>query len=290
MTSWTTARLDRRDHARDDAALDRAWADATVLAVDGAGAMLAHGPVPVPISTPGARTEADLYLGRLAGTDWFARMQEISAQRRTPFRGIDQAWSDLVAMAAALAQWHWAAPRCEQCQAMTSPIDGGARRRCGRCGALVFPRQDPAVIVAVLDQQDRLVLARQASWPPTRFSLVAGFVEAGESAEQAVQREVAEEVGLTVAAPRFVGSQPWPAPRSLMLGFVAQALSHDVTPDGVEIVEAAFYERSQAQRAIRTGELSIPGPGSIAHRIINEWLAGGASFPPSAPAGDSPLG
>ena len=140
-------------------------------------------------------------------------------------------------------------------------------------GAEFFPRTDPAVIMAVHDGGDRLVLGRQAAWPPGRFSILAGFVEPGESAEAAVVREVAEEVGLRVTDVRYVGSQPWPFPQSLMLGFVARVEGDDtLRPDPSEIEEARWFSR--AELASGKGPEALPPPVSIARHIIDRWVAG----------------
>ena len=139
-------------------------------------------------------------------------------------------------------------------------------------GTEVFPRTDPAVIMLVHDGGDRVVLGRQAVWPPGRFSILAGFVEPGESAEAAVAREVAEEVGLRVRDIRYVGSQPWPFPQSLMLGFVARVDGSDeLVVDRTEIEEAHWFTRDQ----LRAGEgpAVLPPPVSIARYIIDRWLA-----------------
>jgi NAD+ diphosphatase len=134
-----------------------------------------------------------------------------------------------------------------------------------------WPRVDPAVIMLVHDGADRCVLGRQAGWPSGRFSILAGFVEPGESAEAAVEREVGEEVGLTVTEVRHIASQPWPFPSSLMLGFIARAVG-DLTlhrTDG-ELAEAGWFSREQIRR--REGIGGLPPPVSIARRIIDDWI------------------
>jgi NAD+ diphosphatase len=129
------------------------------------------------------------------------------------------------------------------------------------------------VIMLVHDGADRVVLGRQAAWPPGRFSILAGFVEPGESAEAAVAREVAEEVGLAVTDIRYVGSQPWPFPQSLMLGFVARVEGSDeLVVDRTEIEEAAWFSR--AQLLAGNGPAALPPPVSIARHIIDRWLKG----------------
>ena len=129
----------------------------------------------------------------------------------------------LGAYAASLLSWHRRHGFCANCGAATEVIDGGHERRCPACEAHHFPRTDPVVIVRVVDRRDRLLLGRQASWPEGRFSVLAGFVEPGETLEEAVRREVQEESGVVVESAEYVASQPWPFPSSLMIGFNALA-------------------------------------------------------------------
>jgi NAD+ diphosphatase len=162
-----------------------------------------------------------------------------------------------------------------------SPLTGNATtveragwvQRDPETGTQFFPRTDPAVIMLVHDGADRVLLGRQAVWPPGRFSILAGFVEPGESAEAAVAREVAEEVGVAVTDIRYVGSQPWPFPQSLMLGFVARVDgSDDLVLDPTEIEEARWFTREELRRG--EGPAALPPPVSIARHILDRWLAG----------------
>lgn len=148
-------------------------------------------------------------------------------------------------------------------------------RTCTEDGSDHFPRVDPAVIMLVTDAADRILLARGPQWPADRRSILAGFVEPGESLEQAVAREVMEEVGLAVRDVRYLGSQPWPLPRSLMLGFTAKA-DGDVPlrPDPEEILDAAWYTRAELREAVEAGEIVAPGPLSIAAQLIMRWYGG----------------
>jgi NAD+ diphosphatase len=128
------------------------------------------------------------------------------------------------------------------------------------------------VIMLVTDPDDRCLLARNAMWPERRVSILAGFVEPGESAEQAVAREVHEETGITIVGARYVGSQPWPMPHSLMLGFRAAATgSLEIKVDSDEIAEARWFSRAELRASIASGEIRLPTPVSIAHRIIESW-------------------
>jgi NAD+ diphosphatase len=178
----------------------------------------------------------------------------------------------LMTEAVALANWHSTHEHCPRDGAVTEPVLAGHARRCVTDGSEHFPRLDPAVIMLVTDPDDRCLLARNAMWPERRVSILAGFVEPGESAEQAVAREVQEETGIVVGGARYVGSQPWPMPHSLMLGFRARATgSLEITVDSDEIAEARWFSRDELRACIASGEIRLPPPVSIAHRIIESW-------------------
>jgi NAD+ diphosphatase len=178
----------------------------------------------------------------------------------------------LLTHAVALANWHEAHPHCPRCGALTEPLPAGHARVCPADGSEHFPRTDPAVIMLVTDEDGRCLLARNQRWPARRVSILAGFVEPGESAEQAVVREVAEETGIAVSGVRYLGSQPWPMPQSLMLGFRAEAASgQQFRVDPEEIAEAHWYSRDDVRSAVAEGALLLPPPVSIAHRIIEAW-------------------
>ncbi|MFL6239592.1 MAG: NAD(+) diphosphatase [Actinomycetes bacterium] len=183
---------------------------------------------------------------------------------------LDDRDAGLLTHAVALANWHATHTHCPRCGALTEPTLGGSVRRCTADGSEHFPRTDPAVIMLVHDGADRCVLGRQPSWPTDRFSTLAGFVEPGEAAELAVGREVQEEVGIPVTDVTFRGSQPWPFPSSLMLGFWARATDDVITLDGSELAEARWLTREQLRRE----EVLLPPPVSIAWRLITDWLEG----------------
>jgi NAD+ diphosphatase len=170
-----------------------------------------------------------------------------------------------------LAEWHWAVRFCPRCGGALEPRSAGHVLHCPACGREQFPRTDPAVIMLVTDDQDRALLGRQRSWPPGRWSTLAGFVEPGESAEGAVRREVHEETGVRVGEVRYVASQPWPLPASLMLGFTAEAVGTDITVDGEEIEQARWWSRADALAAAESGELVIPPGVSISRSLIIGW-------------------
>ena len=216
-----------------------------------------------------------LLLGLLDGVPIFA-VEALTEGEVHDFREVGALLTDqerdIAAAASALTQWHRAEPRCPTCGDASRVINGGFTRHCLSCGHDHFPRTDPAVIVAVLDDQDRILLGRQSVWPPRRVSILAGFVEAGESLEQAIHREIAEEVDVNLSEVRYYGSQPWPFPRSLMLGFFARASSTDICVDGDEIESAAWYSRDELRSKVASDELGLPGETSIAYRLIQSWL------------------
>jgi NAD+ diphosphatase len=187
---------------------------------------------------------------------------------------LSQAEGGLAAYAAALANWHRAHPRCARCGAPTDVAEAGFLRLCPSCGAHHHPRTDPVVIMLVIDQdRDRVVLGRQPTWPAGRYSALAGFVEPGESLEEAVSREVMEEAGVTVRDARYVASQPWPFPSSLMLGFMAEHAAGEPEARDGELDDARWFTRAELQDAVDGhGTLGVPPPLAIARRLIDAWL------------------
>ena len=180
----------------------------------------------------------------------------------------------LATTAVGVAAWHVRALRCEHCGEATRPARHGWSRVCTSDGRETFPRTDPAVIMAVVDDDDRLLLGHAATWPEGRFSTLAGFVEAGESVEAAVRREVREETTVVVGDVEYRSSQPWPFPRSLMLGFRAHALTTDVVVDGVEVTGARWFTRDGLAADLASGRVLLPMRSSIARGLIEEWYGG----------------
>ena len=210
---------------------------------------------------------------------------------RTEHDGAQEGWRDLrsaggllsdtdaglLTTAVGLLGWHDNARYCAVCGAATTRVRAGWARHCTGCDREEYPRTDPAVICLVHDGADHVLLARQPIWPKERYSVLAGFVEVGESLEACVRREVVEEVGVDVSHVRSLGSQPWPFPRSLMVGFAAVAdRAQPLQPADGEIEDARWVSRADVQAAMNTEDGIIPGlrlpPSvSIAHRMLKGW-------------------
>ena len=180
----------------------------------------------------------------------------------------------IAAQARSLVDWHERHPFCAACGAATRPRNGGSSRACAECGSEHFPRTDPVVIV-VVSRGGRALLGRSGRFPGNLYSALAGFMEPGESVEEAVRREVAEESGIEVGAVRYVFSQPWPFPASLMLGCIAEGLSGEIAVDPEELEDARWFSRSELLDALagRSDLLTVPQPLAIAHHLIRAWLA-----------------
>lgn len=266
-----------------------AHADAVVVRD---GALLAADGRLIEVS-PAERPQASLvaYLGQEGGRDLVAVVpvdptfgaddDGIGAERMVGLRDLLRAFAargedgardrELAATAVAIATWHANHPRCPMCGDPTVPAMGGWVRRCERDQRDHYPRTDPAVIVAITDPDDRLLMAHASYWTVRRFSHLAGYVEPGESLEQAVHREVAEEAGLVVSELAYAGSQPWPFPASVMVGFRARVEDPTLALDDVEITEARFVTRDELESLVADGEMILAPHGSIARRLIEEW-------------------
>jgi NAD+ diphosphatase len=289
---------DRADQLRTDVeAATAGWADAALLRVDSRNQVLAaNGRVVLGAAAEiGDKPPSEaVFLGRLedgrhvwgvrgplqAPEDPDAHAEVVNLRSLGPI--FDDTSSQLVSAAVALLNWHEKARFSPEDGSPTRPARAGWARVNPVTGHEEFPRIDPAVICLVHDGGDRAVLARQAVWPERMFSLLAGFVEAGESFEVCVAREIREEIGLTVRDVRYLGSQPWPFPRSLMVGFhaVGDPAEEFSFNDG-EIAEAAWFTRDEVRAALAAGDWSssseskllLPGSISIARVIIESWAA-----------------
>lgn len=194
---------------------------------------------------------------------------------RTLASELPEVETGLAAYAAALLNWHRRHGFCSVCGQPTAAADAGHERVCPACGTHHFPRTDPVVIMRVL-RDESILLGHQAAWPEGRYSVLAGFVEPGETLEQAVRREVLEESGVVLDDVSYVASQPWPFPSSLMLGFEAWAVGGEAEADGDELSHVRWFHRDEVRTAIRgEGEVLLPPPLSIARRLIDGWLEGG---------------
>jgi NAD+ diphosphatase len=187
---------------------------------------------------------------------------------------LPQSEGGLAAYAAALLNWHRRHRFCPNCGGSTAVVEAGYARRCLTCQAMHFPRTDPVVIMLV-ESHGRLLLGRRAGWPDPRYSVLAGFVSPGESAEEAVLREVREESGIDVYRPVFVTSQPWPFPSSLMLGFETQADGGEPVNHDGELEDVGWFTREEVLSAAaeENTKLVLPPPISIARVLIDRWVA-----------------
>jgi NAD+ diphosphatase len=242
-----------------------------------------------------------LYLGEDGGTEYVGVVADdladavadaVDARRAgagggdPEWRTLRQAGADLDDLSAsafattlALANWHRTHGHCPRCGAPTEPVLAGWIRRCPADGSDHYPRTDMAVIMAVVDADDRILLARGKGFRGNGMSVLAGFVEPGESLAAAVAREVAEEVGIEVTDVTYLGDQPWPFPSSLMLGFTARALGTDLRLQAEEIEAARWFTRDELVAAIEDGSVVVSGRISISRRIIEHWFGGPLDAP-----------
>ncbi|AZG48584.1 NADH pyrophosphatase [Gordonia insulae] len=291
------ATFDRADEVRDDPArMLSGWATARVLQIDGNGRypVTEDGALHwIAAADLGAEPVADAVFLGVSGTDlWTRRVDHIDGPTDDPRRGahgLDADEAGLLTTALGILNWHATAHFSPVDGSPLVPARGGWVRRHVETGVDEFPRTDPAIITVVHDGGDRVLLGRQSIWPDGWYSTLAGFVEPGESLEQCVRREVHEEVGITVSDPRYLGSQPWPFPRSLMLGFAAIGDPDEPLAflDG-EIGDAAWFDRAEVLDALEQGtewvradgsvgtgtderRLRLPGSISIARSLISAW-------------------
>ncbi|MEO7130172.1 MAG: NAD(+) diphosphatase [Dermatophilaceae bacterium] len=186
--------------------------------------------------------------------------------------GLNDRDAGIFTAALALANWHHSHARCSRCGGVTDTVQAGWVRRCEVDQSEHYPRTDPAVIMSVIDPDERLLLGRSPAWPEQQFSVLAGFVEPGESFEHAVGREVLEEVGIVIDETHYLGNQPWPFPSSVMIGFESHTTQTDLTLDPIEMAEARWVSRAEYRRLLRSSAIRVPSGISIAKRIIEHWL------------------
>jgi NAD+ diphosphatase len=225
------------------------------------------------------KTDA-IYLGEDPnGLSWFAREIEPS-ECLIPIRslmmegGLTQERLSILAQARSILHWHSSHGFCAKCGAKSLMADAGYKRVCPACGTEHFPRTDPVVIMAVR-HGDQILLGRQASWPPNMFSALAGFMEPGETIEQAVAREVLEEAGIKVGAVSYVTTQPWPFPSSLMIGMIAEAMTTEITLDPAELEDARWFAHSDLEMMLAGTHpegLYASRPQAIAHAVVTAAL------------------
>jgi NAD+ diphosphatase len=229
------------------------------------------------ITEMGIHVLKERYLGTLDGSHCYCgELQEDFVPERAAFRGLRLLHGRLeegihrVAMRAVhLIEWDKNERYCGRCGSETRDKTGETAKECPRCGFITFPRISPAIIVLV-EREGKVLLARASRFAEELYSVLAGFVEAGESLEETVKREIEEEVGISVKNVRYFGSQPWPFPDSLMIGFVAEYASGEIRIDGSEIVEARWFEPGKLPR--------IPDKISIARRLI-DWFVNKSEGP-----------
>lgn len=247
--------------------------------------------------TPTDRDGFVAYLGHDAptgGTAYVLSVAEESATatddpRRRGLRAVGARLGDLDAgvltTATGLANWHARHGFCPRCGSPTEAAHSGWIRVCPIDESEHYPRTDPAVIMSVIDDHDRLLLARGVGFAPQGMSVLAGFVEPGESLASAVEREVLEEVGVTVSDVAYLGDQPWPFPSSLMIGFTARAVTTELTLQESEIEAARWFDRDEFTRALADGSLRISNRISIARRLVEHWYGAEIDVADSPPRG-----
>ena len=264
--------------------LAAAWADARVIEIDFQGRSPLDAEQARLDLRRGAQIDSQLpelacFLGQADGTAYFALpLLQIDPQRHPPI-GLRESASrlsafdgGLFAYAKALLLWHTRAAFCGACGARTESLSAGHCRRCSNadCGLEHYPRTDAAVIVLVRDGE-RALIGRAPGWPERLYSTLAGFVEPGESLEDALRREVLEESGVRVGACRYHSSQPWPFPASLMVGFHAEAVDPAISL-GEELADARWVSAAELLQEVREGVTRLPFPVSISYRLIHDWL------------------
>lgn len=275
------------DHAQHDRAAhlrkDNAWreGDVRVMVVGGEHVATIDGPAIRWLSFDDAPAGEWAFLGTDSGGGAYAAVMVDRVDKglgpvslRTLGPLLSPLEASLAIHAIGLSRWHQSHRHCARCGAVTVIEQAGHTRVCPECGAEHYPRTDPAVIMLITDGEDRALLGRQPVWPEGRFSTLAGFVEPGEALDDAVRREVMEEVGIEVGEVTYAASQPWPFPSSLMLGFFGSALTTDIGIDHDEIAEARWFTRDEVSELTTASELLLPPNVSISRWLIQTWHGG----------------
>ncbi len=277
--------LDRAGHRRSDVDLFAnlfASPDTRVIDLYGESTFVHDDTLVLRAPEPADADRFAVFLGVDRGTDIVAldRIGEQTPQDAASLRavGMDLNVHDVGIFTTALGIMNWQRTQgfCPSCGASTEVVEAGWGRRCTNDGLNQYPRTDAAVIMAVIDADDRLLLARGVRFgaETKRMSVLAGFVEPGESLENAVAREVHEEVGVTVSQVEFRGDQPWPFPASLMVGFAARATTTDLVLQADEIADARWFSRAELAAALNDGSIGVPPGLSIARHLIEDWYGG----------------
>ena len=277
---------------KDQAWLDNRWSDLAtrVVVVSGTRVRPVGGRIEW-LSPDQVPEGVRILLGEQGGLAWFAVVvhpEQAPGEKSewVPLRGLlphlasgglDEA--PLLFHALGLAEWLHMTRFCPRCAGELEVRASGHELVCQQCGRSQFPRTDPAVIMLITAGEpgaddERCLLGRQAMWPQGRYSTLAGFCEPGETLEDAVRREVAEEVGVRVGAVDYFGNQPWPLPASLMIGFFGRAETTEIQVDADEIEEARWFTRAEMQTEAEAGTLELPGGVSISRSLVEEWFGG----------------
>jgi NAD+ diphosphatase len=284
---------DRVAHRRhDERWLEQRWADPSTRVLLVSGTRLRDRGSGIEWVTPRQAPDGvRVLLGERDGTTYFAvlldpdtapgpREEWVGLRAFTAHFEGESADAPLAFHAIGLAEWHWRTRHCPGCGGPLVSRDAGHLLGCDGCGREQFPRTDPAVIMVVAHGEpgaddERCLLGRGALWPEGRYSTLAGFCEPGETLEDAVRREVREEVGIEVGDVEWFGNQPWPLPGSLMLGFVARALTTEIILDETEMADARWFTRAEMKEVAEAGTLRLPARGvSISRSLVEHWYGG----------------
>ena len=276
---------------KDEAWLEDRWADpaSRVLVVAGTRVRPRDGLLDW-VSPADAPDGVRVLLGERDGRTWFAVVTGAGlAKEGGDWSGVRDLLAPLsegtldggplLLHAIGLAEWLFVTRFCPRCGGDLEPRAAGHELVCTQCGRTQFPRTDPAVIMIVAAgepgaEDERCLLGRQAVWPEGRFSTLAGFYEPGETLEDTVRREVAEETGVVVGEVEYFGNQPWPLPASLMLGFIGRAVSTEIDVDQDEIEEARWFTRAELRADAESGRVRLPQGISISRSLVEHWYGG----------------